>query len=410
MNATLKLWKGWVIIAAGLLGVGVVALRPQPVEVEVETVRRGLFEQTVDEDGKTRVRERYTVSAPLEGILERVHLRAGDPVEYGMLLAVIQPRVPILVDARTELELQKRVGAAEAEQQRTVAALERAQAAFQQAKTDYERTKALAEEDVIAPARREHEALTLELAAKDLLAARFAADVARHQVEMARAALPRIHKSAKVAAGLDQRWEIRSPVLGRLLRVFQESEGVVALGAPLLEIADVTALEVVVDVLTTDAVQIEPGAVVHFERWGGDAAVAGRVRVVEPGAFTKVSALGVEEQRTDVVVDVVAPPEQWKVVGDGYRVDARIVVFRKDRAIAIPVGALFRERESWMVFVDADGRAQKRAIQVTRRNGVEALVDEGLNPGESVILYPSDAVQDGVRTIRRQERVAAEGR
>jgi HlyD family secretion protein len=184
-----------------------------------------------------------------------------------------------------------------------------------------------------------------------------------------------------------------------VLRVWRESEGVVALGAPLLELADPSDLEVVVDVLTTDAVLIVPGAHVWLERWGGDAAVAGRVRRVEPSGFTKISALGVEEQRVNVVIDIVGRTEQWKTVGDGYRVDARIVVFSRDEVVKVPTGALFRAGDEWAVFVVTESRAWKRRIQVSRRNGHEALVDTGLEPGEIVILYPSDAVMDGVRVV-----------
>jgi HlyD family secretion protein len=190
-------------------------------------------------------------------------------------------------------------------------------------------------------------------------------------------------------------------VLGRVLRVWQESAGIVALGAPLLELADPSDLEVVVDVLTTDAVLIRPGAKVWLERWGGDAAVEGRVRLVEPSAFTKISALGVEEQRVNTVIDIVTASEQWKVVGDGYRVDARIEVFKQDDAVKVPTGALFREGERWAVFAITQGRARKRVVQVSHRNGVEALVEEGLAPGDLIIVYPSDAVQDGVRVVPR---------
>jgi HlyD family secretion protein len=398
MNTRRKRWW-WIITGVVVLGVLVAALRPQSVTVETAPVVRGLFVQTVDEDGKTRVRERYTVSAPLEGNVERIHLKAGDPVEEGMLLAVIQPKVPALLDVRTEQELKERLGAAEASKQRTHAALERTQEALNQAKADYERTKALAASGLVAPARLEHDELTVKLATKDLLAAKFEDQAAVHQVEMARAALLRGQNIPKRNAMANQRWEIRSPVLGRVLRVYQESEGMVTLGTPLLELADPADLEVVVDVLTTDAVQIQPGAQVWLEHWGGGKAVAGRVRLVEPSAFTKISTLGVEEQRVNVVLDVVTTDQQWQAVGDGYRVDARIVVFRQDDAVKVPTGALFRDSEEWAVFVVADGHAQKRVIQVGRRSGTEAVVEKGIVPGEYVIIYPSDAVHEGVRVV-----------
>ena len=173
------------------------------------------------------------------------------------------------------------------------------------------------------------------------------------------------------------------------------------IGAPLLELADPTDLEVVVDVLTTDAVHIAPGATVWFERWGGPAAVAGRVRLVEPSAFTKISALGIEEQRVNVIIDVTNPDEQWRLVGDGYRVDAHIVIFQAQDVVQVPVGALFRDGEGWAVFVVSDGYARKRVMQVGRRGSATALVEKGIAPNEQVIVYPSDAVQDGVRVLAR---------
>ncbi len=393
-------WKklaGWGVAIVGLLMVLYVTIRPQPVPVEVAPVIRGTFIQTVDEDGKTRVRERYTVSAALEGTLERLHLKAGDPVEQGMLLAIIHPKEPSLLDVRTEQELRERLGAVEAAKQHSRAAVERAHTALTQATADYERTRKLAESEVVSPARREHDELTVKLATKDLQAAQFEDRATEHQVEMARAALLRVQKPSKAKSDADQHWEIYSPVLGRVLRVFQESEGVVTVGAPLLELADPSDLEVVVDVLTTDAVQISPGAQVWFERWGGTEAVEGRVRVVEPSAFTKISALGIEEQRVNVVIDVISPDGQWRSVGDGYHVDARIVTFQADDVVQVPVGALFRDGKAWAVFTVSDGHARKRVIHMGRRSGVTALIEAGIKPGEQVIMYPSDAVQDGVR-------------
>jgi HlyD family secretion protein len=392
------LW--WFVTIVLLVTLLILGLRPQPVPVDVARVVRGRFEYAIAEDGKTRVRERYTLSSPLEGTVERIRLKAGDPVERDMVLAIIHPKQPTLLDTRTVQELSARLRAAEATRQQVLATVERARAAVKQANTDYTRTKTLAEAGLAPPAHRERDELRLKLASKDLAAAEFAADVATHQVEMAQAALTRVQKPAK-APSPEQRWEIRSPVLGRVLRVLQESEATVRPGTPLLELADPTELEVIVDILTTDAVQVQPGAVVWLERWGGEVPTQGRVRLVEPSGFTKISALGVEEQRVNVVIDIIDPPEQWNHVGDGYRVDARIVVFQQDDAVKVPTGALFREGEHWAVFALTDGYARKRRIQTSRRNGSEALVEVGLEPGEEVIIYPSDAVQDGGRVMVR---------
>jgi HlyD family secretion protein len=397
-----RLW--WVVIGGALLLLVYTTLRPQPVAVDVAQVVRGRFESSVEEDGKTRVRERYTVSAPLEGRLERIRLKAGDPVERDMVLAVMQPKEPAFLDTRTEQELRARLGAVEATRERTRATMERVQASLNQAKADYERTKTLADAGLTTPAHRERDELAVKLASKEVAAAEFAYLAATHEVEMARAALSRVGKTAETQR-LDQHWEIRSPVLGRVLRVVHEDEGVVSLGTPLLELADPSDLEVVVDVLTTDAVLIRPGAQAWLERWGGPRALEGRVRLVEPSGFTKISALGVEEQRVNVVIDPVADREQWQNVGDGYRVDARIVVFSQDDAVKVPTGALFRDGEHWAVFIFADGYVRKRQVRISKRNGREALVEQGLEPGEQVVLYPSDAVHDGgrvrVRAINR---------
>lgn len=396
MNARRQTILWWIGVGSVVLVPLYLALRPQPVLVDVAPVVRGRFEFSVEEDGKTRVRERYTVSAPLEGTLERIQLKAGDPVERDMVLAVIHPKEPTLLDTRTEHELRARLGAVEAHQAQARATMERAQASLQQAKADYERTKTLADAGLATPAHRERDELAVKLAMKDVAAAEFAHRAAVHEVEMARAAVSHAHGPRK-SPSVDHHWEIRSPVLGRVLRVLHENAGVVTLGAPLLELADPADLEVIVDVLTTDAVQIQPGAQVWLERWGGQALLEGRVRLVEPSGFTKISALGVEEQRVNVVIDLIVDREQWQSVGDGYRVDVRIVVFSQDNALKVPTGALFREGEEWAVFIVVEGHAHKRPIAVTKRSGLDAMVDDGLAPGEQVVVYPSDAVRDGVR-------------
>jgi HlyD family secretion protein len=398
MRIPLPTKLSWIVMAVLAVTLLILGLRPRPVPVDVALVARGHFEYAVAEDGKTRVRERYVLSAPLEGTVERIRLKAGDPVERDMVLAVIRPKQPGLLDTRTVQELSARLRAAQAARQQALATVERARASVTQANADYARTTTLADAGLAPPAHRERDELTLKLASKDLTAAQFAADVAAHQVEMAQAALSRVQRPAAATAP-DQHWELRSPVLGRVLRVWQESEAAVSPGTPLLELADPLELEVIVDVLTTDAVQIAPGAAVWLERWGGDSPVQGRVRLVEPSGFTKISALGVEEQRVNVVIDIIDPPGQWDNVGDGYRVDARIVVFRQADAVTVPTGALFREGDHWAVFVVTGGYAHKRRIRTTRRNGNEALVDGGLEPGEAVIIYPSDAVRDGGRVV-----------
>ena len=399
--------KGWMRKAvwalAGLVIAGVLvwALLPQPIEVEVASVTRGAFRKTVDEDGKTRVRERYIVSAPLAGRLLRVELKPGATVEVGTLLATLVPSAPTLFDTRTERELTERVGATEAELLRANAAVERAHVALDQANADVVRASQLAGQGFTSRESLERVQRAVELKAKELKIAEFDAHVAEHQVAQARAAQSRARQETGGGAG-GQRWQIRSPVAGRVLRVVQESEAVLPVGAPILELGDPQDLEVVVDVLTADAAAIRPGADVALDHGGNARPLAGRVRLVEPAAFTKISALGVEEQRVNVVIDFVAPPEEWQNLGDAHRVDARIVVENRADAVTVPLGALFRRDGSWAAFVLADGRARLRTVQVGPRGGQRAVVDAGLEPGEPVIVYPSDAVHDGGRVRTRE--------
>lgn len=320
--------KRILVILLGLAFSALLALAfmPRPVSVELASVVRGPFRQTVNEEGKTRAREKYEVSAPLAGILERISLEPGDPVKKGALLAVIQPQAPALYDVRTESQLRERVGSAEATKARAGVAVARAEAALKQANADLERSRQLAAKGFISPTQLERNQLTRTLAQRDLQAARFEQQVAVHETAQARAALSRIDRRET-----GERWQIHSPVDGQVLKVMRESEGPVQIGAPLLEIADPTDLEIVADVLTTDAVQIKPGDGVTIDRYGAARSLTGRVRLVEPAAFTKVSALGVEEQRVNVVIDFTSPQSEWSTLGDGYRVDVRILVFDDHR-------------------------------------------------------------------------------
>ncbi len=385
-----------VLLAIALVGALVLAFRPQPALVEVSEVTRGPFEQVIEDDGKTRVRERYVVSAPLAGKLQRITLKAGDAVTAGMVLAVIDPSSPALLDVRTERELTERVGGAEAARLRAAATVERARAALDKSRSDLERTRKLAVKSFISAAQLEQVELEAKISLRELEAARYAEQAAAHDVAVARAALLQVRDGTAGKASA-RRWEVRTPVAGQVLRVIQESEATVAVGAPLLEVGQPADLEVVVDVLSTDAVQIKPGAPVRLLRWGKTEPLEGRIRRVEPAAFTKVSALGVEEQRVNVVIDLTSPAEKWQSLGDAYKVDASIIVASLDNAIKVPVSALFRDGEQWAVFTIANGKAARRIVQLGRRGGMEAVVEKGLQPGEKVIVHPGDSVRDGRR-------------
>ena len=379
---------GGVILAAIL---GWVFWTPA-VEVETAVVRQGHFEETIREDGQTRVRERYVVAAPLAGTLLRIALKAGDTVKAGDVVASIQPNRAPLLDPRARIEAEQRLGAAEATLQRTAAVVAQAEGVARQAETEADRSRVLVAQGAAPRSRLERDALALHTANRELDAARLAQHAAMHEAEVARAAL--FLESGE--SNVDAPAPVHSPVSGRALRVTRQSEGPVSLGAALVEIGDPSDLEVVADVLTTDAVRVHPGDPVRIEAWGGDRPLDGEVRLVEPGAFTKVSALGVDEQRTNVVVDITSPPAARTTLGDAYRVDVRIIIAAQNDATVVPLGALFRDQDGWFAFVVSDGRAHKRGVALSGRSESEAAVTKGLAKGEQVILFPGDAIADGV--------------
>ena len=369
-------------------------LMPQPIPVETAAVSKGRFVASVDEDGKTRIRERYVVSAPLAGRLTRVRLKAGDPVASDDAVATIMPAPAPLLNPRSRREAEERLGVTEALRERTKATVGRAQAQANQAKIDLDRTRTLAAQGASTVQAQERAELAWRVADRDLRAAEFQDHAASHELDQTRALLARYQASADAPI---ERWNIVAPVSGVVLRVMQESETAVPSGAPLMEIGDPRDLEIVTDVLSTEAVEIRPGADVAIEHWGGPGVLSGRVRRIEPAAFTKVSTLGVEEQRVNVLIDMLSPQQQWTGLGDGYQVDTRITVFTRDDIEIIPAGALFRRGDSWNVYVVEDGRAQSRTIDLMRRSGNFAAVKKGLTSGERVIVYPSDQIAAGVR-------------
>ena len=386
----------WILAAAGVAA-GVAALAwafaPRPVEVEAAAVSRGHFESSVEEDGKTRLRDRYLVSAPLAGLLDRIALREGDAVQADAVVATLTPVLSPLLDERSLREQQLRVEIADANVMRVDARIERARVALQQAQHELGRSEQLAQQGFVAPTKLDTDRLAVLAATKELEAARQERHVAGHEVEQARAALMAVRRAAPARG-----FEVRAPVAGRVLRVLQPSEGTVALGTPLLELGDTARMEVVAELLTTDALQARPGSRVVIERWGGPGTLEGRVRLVEPSAFTKISALGVEEQRVKVLVDITSPPERWRDLGDGFRVGVRIVTRAAEQVLKVPVSAVFPAREGGMaVFAIDGGRARLRPVEVAARNGSEAWVLRGVDAGTRVVVYPPPAVRDGVR-------------
>ena len=389
-------------IAALLLVALTWAFWPSPMEVETATVTQGRFERAVQEDGKTRVRERYVVSSTLAGRLARIQLVEGDSVAQGATVALISPLVPALLDARSQAEQAARVGAAQAGLAAAQANLEHAAAALAQSRLDVRRNNALEQQGFTSPTQSEALRLAEQLRNQEWEAARHAEAAARFDLDQARAPLRQFGTESAVG-GVEARKQVAvvSTVAGKVLKVLMQSEGVVASGTGLIEIGNPAKLEVVVDILTEEAVQVAAGTPVQLLNWGGPGALQGKVRYVEPAAFTKVSALGVEEQRVNVIADITSPPDTWKSLGDGFKVDVRVLVQTADNAIMVPVSALFPIGSRSGVFVLDGDRVHLKEVVVKARNGTQAWVPEGLALNSRVVVYPDTKLQDGIRVRTR---------
>ncbi len=387
-----KLWIGGGALLAALLLVW--AFWPQATEVELGAVSRGPFERAVQEDGKTRLRERYVVSTPLTGRVQRIALKQGDTVARDAVLATLWPVMPGLLDERARQEQNERIGAMEAAVRRASANVERAKAALDQAVADLKRSETLAQQGFVSPTQNETGRLTVRLRQKELDSARQEADATGHELAQARIAIRTFSQGGSTA---QRSWSIKAPVAGKVLKVNQQSEGLVQAGTALLELGDPGDLEVVVDLLTEDAAQVQPGTPATLAHWGGPQLLQARVRLVEPAAYTKVSALGVEEQRVNVVLDILSPREQWSALGDGYKADVRIVVQTEKDALKVPVSALFPSGARAALYAVDGGRARLHEVEVLARNGSEAWVKSELAPGTPVILFPPSSLGDGQR-------------
>ena len=381
------------LLAAVLVvgAIAVMALWPETVEVDIAESARGPMRVTIDEDGQTRVTERFVVSAPVAGQLQRIRLEPGDHVTEGRtVLARVLPADAPLLDPRTRAEAGAAAGAARAAVGQAEAERNRAAATLAQAQSDLAQQRSLFEGGAVSRDDVETAETALKTAESAFRAAEFAVARARGELQAASARLQRPASTARAV-------EITAPVSGVVLKRLRESEAVVAAGEPLLEIGTAGHLEIVADLLSTDATRVSAGDRVLIEQWGGGTALEGSVRRVEPSGFTKVSALGVEEQRVNVIIDLVDPGGAARALGDGYRVEARIVVWQDDDALKVPVGALFRRGDDWAVFVVEDGRARLRGVEVGARNNEDAEITGGIDAGQAVILHPPDTLTDGTR-------------
>lgn len=379
----------------GLILAGVVfyGFRPDPVPSDIATIQRGTLQIIVEAEAVTRVRESFVVYAPVAAHMERLPYKPGAHVEPGQLLTALHGLGAVL-DARARGHAEASIRAAQAALGQAEAQRAGAAADVEFARNEDQRARRLLARKMIAPEAAEAAATRFRAAEAAFEAAGFARDAARFQREMAEAAL----------SGSEQHEsrEVRSPVAGQVLRVLRESAGTVAPGEPLLEIGDVAGLEIVADLLSQDAVRVRPGMRVSVERWGGEP-LAGRVRAIEPGGFTHISALGVEEQRVNVIIDLDESRERWQTLGDGFRVEVRILIQEVEEAIRVPLAALFRTAtlEGDAVFVLDDGKARLRSVVVGARSGLEGEVIEGLQEGDQVVIHPSEKVRDGVAVVQR---------
>jgi HlyD family secretion protein len=384
-------WTGAAIIVASLLAL---AFRPQPVPVDIAQVTRGGMRVAVRDEGRTRVRNEYVISAPVGGQLLRIEHKPGAEVSAGDVLARILPSDPSLLDARSRAELQASVRSAEAALALARAELDRAAAQLDFARMEAERVRRLRSEDLISIEAYDRAELQLRVAQT---ARESAVENTRVREGELAAAEARLLQTG--AEGSDDFVvTIRAPTSGRIMSVTQESQSVIPGGAEIMTIGDPDDLEIVAEFLSTDAVEIEPGAPALIENWGRNrAALRGQVRLVEPYGFLKVSALGVEEQRVNVVVDFVGAPDEWAPLAHGYRVEVAVVTWEGDDVVQVPVAALFREGDDWSVFRVEDGRAKANPVEIGRQNGTVAEVIAGIGEDTPVVLYPGEQLADGVR-------------
>jgi HlyD family secretion protein len=382
-----------------ILGALVYAFWPKPIEVDAAQITKGNLEVSITQDGRTRIKERYVISSPLGGQLDRIELRPGDIVKKGeTFIASVRPLSPHLLDSREIAQAEARVKAAEAAVQRSARARQAADASRVFTRSEVERARDVAQQRVISRSELESAEMQFRMRTAELEAATLAEDIAKFELEQARAALlytQPADQSENRPANLD----IKSPIDGRVLRVWEESSKVILPTTPLLEVGDPADLEVEVDVLSSDAVQIKPGTEAWLEHWGGDHDLAGSVRLVEPSGFTKISALGVEEQRVNVIIDLIDPIENRPTLGDGFRVEARIVLWKGVDIMKAPVGSLFRQKDRWAVYKIVDDVIHLVEIEVGHRGGNEVEVLKGLAVGDRVVLHPNDQLKDGGRIV-----------
>ena len=401
LNAKTRRIIFWLIIFVLIVAGLIFAFRPQPILVDLVKVEHGPMMVTVDEEGETRVKDIYVLSGPVTGHMLRIDAEVGDDVVAAeTLIAQIKPTDPEFLDIRSEEEARAAIKTAEASLTLAKAQLVEAQSEFDFAVTELERANKLIQQQVI-PERE------LDNAKRDYKSKRAKVNTAKaalraRQYELAQA---RAHLVSPADIQTDEQdcqcVTILSPITGKILQVLHESEGVVSMGTALVEIGDPKNLEIVVDFLSSDAVRIQPGQRVIIEEWGGNSALHGTVRKIEPFGFTKTSALGIDEQRVNVIIDLTDPIEKWQRLAHGYQIEARVVLWETDNVLKVPLTSLFRENDNWAVFIEKENHAKLKYITIGHRNGFEAEVLEGLSKGSQIISHPSNQIFDGIRIKSR---------
>ena len=395
----LKKHLGLIVAAVCVVGIIAIGFIPRPALVDIAVAKRDTLQVTIEEEGKTRVIDRYVLSAPVDGYARRLDLNVGDAVNKNQKILSLEPLRSSVLDPRSRAEAEARLAAATA----TLSSAERnvnaAEADAEFAASELDRLRQLYESRTISLDRFQQAEANARRTRANLESARFNAEVAQFEKKAARAALD--YSAASTTDDAPETVSITAPVSGSVLKIHHESEGVVKKGEPLLEIGDPLSLEVEVDVLSRDAVQISAGTAVRFERWGGNSSLQGVVRTIEPVGFTKISALGVEEQRVLVIVDIISPKEEWQRLGDGYRMETVFVLWEGENILQIPSSALFKRQDSWAVFVINDERASLRQVELGQRSGTTAEIVSGLSEGEAVINHPGNNIEDSSRVRGR---------
>ena len=385
-----------------LLGLGIIALvawglTPKPIEVETAVLARGPLTVRVSEEGKTRIRNRYLVAAPVAGMMRRVALKPGDEVKAGnTLLTTIEPMATPLLDPRARAQAEAVVSMKESARKQAAQTLAAQQAASKMAEADRDRIRAIQRAGTVSDSDRDRAEGDASIKAAEVRATEFAMQVLDYEIAQAQAALER--PDASTAGNLV---EVKSPVSGRVLKVMQESEMAVSPGLPILEVGDPADLEIEAEILSRDAVTIHPGDAVSVEQWGGETPLNGRVRRVEPAGFTKISALGVEEQRVIVLSDLIDPPAAAKALGDRFRVEVRVAVWHADDVPVVPSGALFREGNVWKTYLYQSGQAKLVTVTVGHTDGRLTEILSGISAGDEVLLHPPDTVKAGSSVRKR---------